>query len=405
MRGGIVSRRGSLGFALGVNYAAMMALAIAVNYVPVFLTTLGTELGGPAGLSHEQLGRIGAVTFVGLVAGILITGPLADRYGPRRFAILGNALVGIGLVVLAYAPHYAEVLVAVGLMGFGAGVLDMVLSPIVCAFQPERRTQAMNWLHSFYCVGAVFTVLAGSLALRFGIGWRTLALWLVLLPAVVALGFLGLRIPPLVEAGQQRMRTRTLFRESFYLVALLAIFLAGATELGMAQWLPAYAETGLGYSKWTGGMALLAFSVAMAAGRMGAGMLGDRIRPIPLMAACCWSSVALFLAACFLPWPPLALVAAVGAGLTGSCLWPSMLGVTADRYPQGGASMFGLLGALGNLGGVFMPWVVGVVADHAALNLGIAVSTLCPLLMGLLLIWMGRQHREQETTATLAVKS
>jgi hypothetical protein len=33
-----------------------------------------------------------------------------------------------------------------------------------------------------------------------------------------------------------------------------------------------------------------------------------------------------------------------------------------------------LLGALGNFGGIFMPWLVGVVADYW----GLASATLCP---------------------------
>lgn len=397
------TRKTPLAFALAVNYAAMMSLAIAVNLIPVFLTTLGSTLGNGHGLSNEQLGRIGAVTFIGLVCGILITGPLADRYGAKVFAMLGNLLVAVGLAVLGVAPGYTEVLVAVGFMGFGAGVLDMVLSPIVCAFQPDQRTTALNWLHSFYCVGAVVTVFVGSLALRMNIGWRELSLWMTALPVAVLLGFLTLRIPPLVETGQRRMRTRELFHHSFFLAALAAIFFAGATELGMAQWLPAYAEKSLGYTKWMGGMALMGFSIAMTLGRMIAGMFGDRIRPIPLMAFCCWSSVALFFVACFAPWPPLALCASIAVGLTGSCLWPSMLGVTADRFPYGGASMFGLLGALGNFGGVFMPWTVGIMADHTSLNLGIATATLCPLLMALLLIWMARQpQRSLQPEVTIA---
>jgi fucose permease len=375
-----------LAFALGLNYAAMMSLAIAVNLLPVFLTTLQVDLGGARGLTNEQLGRIAAVTFIGLVSGILLTGPLADRWGLKLFAVLGNVLVGAGLGLLGMAADYPAVLVAVAVMGFGAGVLDMVLSPIVCAYQPDRRTIAMNWLHSFYCVGAVATVLIASLALRVGMEWRTIAHWLILLPAAVGVGFLHLRIPPLVAVGQIRSRARDLSRHPFFLAALGAIFLAGATELGIAQWLPAYAEKGLGYSKWTGGMGLLAFSVAMAVGRMGAGALGDRMRPLPLLLACSWASVGLFLLTCFAPWPPVALGAAIAVGFTGSPLWPSLLGVTADRFPHGGASMFGLLGAFGNVGGAFMPWIVGAVADHSTLALGIATSTLCPaLLIGLLL--------------------
>jgi fucose permease len=89
----------------------------------------------------------------------------------------------------------------------------------------------------------------------------------------------------------------------------------------------------------------------------------------------------LFLGGSFLPVHGLALWACVAVGLTGSCLWPTMLAVTADRYPDGGASLFGVLGALGNAGGICMPWIVGWVADRHDLHWGLAVSALAPALM------------------------
>ena len=384
--------RRHLAFALGLSYAAMMCLAIAVNLIPVFLTTLALDLGGEGGLTKEQLGRIGATTFVGLVVGIIAAGLLADRLGTKPFAVAGNLLIAAGLGVLGLAPDYPAALMAVFVMGMGAGVLDLVLSPIVCALQPEHRGSAMNWLHSFYCVGAVATILTAALALRFEVAWRAVALWLILMPLAVGLGFLAMKMPPLVAKGHERTRLRALCRETYFLVALAAIFLAGATELGMAQWLPAYAEDGLGYTKWTGDMAFLAFSMAMAVGRMGAGMLGRRVAAIPLMLHCGWVSAVLFVMACFAPWRPAALAACAAVGLTCSCLWPSMVAVTADRFPQGGASMFGLLAAMGNLGGIFMPWVVGVTADLSAMNWGLSTATLCPLSMALLLMWMGSKR-------------
>ena len=60
-------------------YGAMMSLAIGLNLLPVFLTTLSATYGGADGLTGEQLGRLGALAFAGVAAGIVITGPLADR--------------------------------------------------------------------------------------------------------------------------------------------------------------------------------------------------------------------------------------------------------------------------------------------------------------------------------------
>jgi len=361
-------------------YGTMMGLAIGLNLLPVFLTTLSTTYGGADGLTGEQLGRLGALAFAGLVVGIVITGPLADRYGAKPFAQLGNALITVSLVAMAFAPDYTLLACSVFALGLGAGVLDMVLSPIVSALNPEKRAVALNWLHSFYCVGAAVTVLAGSLALGAGFGWRGSCLILLPLPLLLLAAFAPLKFPELAHESV-RTSVRTLLGHRWFQLAVAGIFLGGATELGMAQWLPAYAETSLGFPTWISGGSLLLFSVAMALGRMVVGLTGPKFDPFRLMAWSCGTTIVLFLLGAFLPMPTLALAACIFAGFTGSCLWPTMLAVTADRYPTGGASMFGALAALGNAGGIVMPWIVGWIADRSDLHWGLAVSALAPLLM------------------------
>src|SRR5262245_7409064 len=364
-------------------YGAMMSLAIGGNLLPVFLTTLSLTFGGQDGLSQEQLGRLGAISFIGLVLGILIAGPASDRWGAKGFAIGGNGVMVLSLIGMSLAPGYGSLGLAVFWLGFGAGILDMILSPVVAVLNPDRRSAAMNWLHSFYCVGAVVTILASTVALQIGFSWRHACYLLLPLPLVLLATFALLRFPPLVADSEAGGRTplRHLLRGRWFWGALAAIFLGGATELGMAQWLPAYAEITLGYPQWVGGMALLLFSVAMAAGRMVVGTIGEKVNPFVVMAWCCGSSVALFLLGSFLPVPSFALAACIAVGFTGSALWPTVLGVTADRYSAGGGSMFAALAAVGNAGGILMPWVVGWVGDLSSLRWGLAVSAFAPLLM------------------------
>ena len=371
-----------------------MSLAIGVNLLPVFLVNVQHAFPGAAGLglSQEQLGRIGAVTFIGLVSGILCTGPLADRLGAKLFAVLGNVLLVAGLLVTAWSPTYDILLCANYLLGLGAGILDMVLSPVVSALNPDARTGSMNWLHSFYCVGATLTVVAGTGALQFGISWRAACLILIPLPMVLIVALGIMRFPELTEEGGERTPFLKLLKDLWFVGALVAIFLGGATELGMAQWLPAYAELSLKYPQWMGGAALFCFSVAMAIGRMGIGSLSARIDPCTIMAWGSGLSVLLFLAGSFCPVRIVAVTACVLAGLTGSCLWPTMLAITADKYPNGGATMFGALAAFGNAGGIFMPWMVGVIADMSNLHYGLAVSALAPLLMLPIVVTLGTKR-------------
>jgi MFS family permease len=371
-------------------YAAMISLSIGLNLLPVFLTTLSKEYGGNAGLTQEQLGRLGSMAFIGVVTGIISTGPLADRWGAKPFVQSGNTLIGLSLVAAAFAPTYATLGAALFTLGLGGGILDMVLSPVVAALNPTRRTPALNMLHSFYCVGAAITILAGTIILRAGFGWRTGCLILLPVPTGLLIAFSSRRFPDMATAGE-RVRLRTLVGHKWFLAALAAIFLGGATENGLTQWLPAYAETGLGYPAWIGGGSLLLFSIAMAAGRMIVGGDGVKLNYYQVMAWGCGLSVLLFIAGSFLPIPSLALTACIAAGFTGSCLWPTMLAVTADRFPEGGASMFGLLGAFGNAGGIFMPWIVGWVADRHDLHWGIAMSAIAPAIMMFLVLLMRRR--------------
>ena len=378
--------KSSATFGFCVCCAGMMALALGINLLPVFFTTLQATMG----LSNEQLGRISAVTFLGVVPAILFTGPLADRFGTRIFALLGNALIVVGLLMLASAHTYLAVLMASFVLGVGAGTVDMVLSPIVGALKPENRSSAMNTLHSFYCTGSMVAVLVGAATLKLGISWQKAALVLVTLPVLVFAGVLCMRIPTMghesVAGGKQRFRD--LIRIPYFQAALLAIALGGATEMGMAAWLPAYAEKTLGYSAFVGALAFTGFLGAMAAGRIGAGFLSNTSNIMKVMLACCIGSVIFFLLASFAPSSPLALTACILAGLAGSCLWPSMLAVTADRFPRGGATMFGALAAAGNLGCIVMPWLVGIVSDHSSMRLGIATGALCPLVMAMVLLKM-----------------
>lgn len=65
---------------------------------------------------------VAAYTVPGIVAA-LITGPLADRLGRRRFMIGGAVVSGVFTVLGALAPTYPLLLLARGIAGMGAAVI------------------------------------------------------------------------------------------------------------------------------------------------------------------------------------------------------------------------------------------------------------------------------------------
>lgn len=370
----------------------MMAMAIATNLPPVYFTTFSHTFGGETGLTAEQLGRIGAFVFGGFVIGLLISLPLADRLGAKPFVLIGNALAASSLGLMAAATNYPMLLTAVLLLGIGAGVIELITSPIVSVLEPTRRTNALNLLHAFYSLGSVLTVLLASLMIYLGVSWRLVVLGMAALPLFTFFGFIGAALPPLIHQDH-RTPLRKLIRMPFFLVALVAIALCGASELGMVQWLPAYAERGLGFSRWFGGLSLMFFSAGMFVGRWSIGSLGHRSSPFMIETVGAIGSMLLILAGAFVPYPPAALAACIGVGLAVSCLWPTMLAIVAGQFPAGGASMFGFLAVCGNSGGIVIAWLIGVITDHSSLRIGIAAAAIAPLVLLVLLAVLAKHAK------------
>ena len=242
---------------------SMACVALGPVLTPAFLTSFADAFSID---NTEQLGRIAATLFVGSTLGIAVTGPLADRIGARPFAVGGAAAIAIGLLAMPFAPAYGFLLLATFITGLGAGTLDMILSPIVSAATKNDGTRALNGLHACYALGAVTWLAIAAASFWWGVPWRATLSCAAIPAGYAAVRFLFLPSPPLIADTAARMPLRALVRMPSFLILLVAITLAGAAEEGMAQWLPAYSERELGFSKAVGGAALACFALGMGMG-------------------------------------------------------------------------------------------------------------------------------------------
>ncbi|WP_407152130.1 MFS transporter [Bradyrhizobium sp. ORS 86] len=136
----------------------------------------------------------GSVSLVFSLAGFLyfglgmISGPLADRWGARKLAALGMALVGLGLMLASQAQTIVQVYAAYGI-GIGAGV-GCAYVPTLGAVQRwfvKRRGFASGLAVSGIGVG---TLVMPPLAtwLIASLGWRDAYLVLGVLAVITGVG-------------------------------------------------------------------------------------------------------------------------------------------------------------------------------------------------------------------------
>jgi fucose permease len=339
------------------------------------LTAIAADLGlGPAG-SGVYLSGI----YWGLTVSLLVTGPFADRFGFRIPFVASAVLQAAGMLLTAAASTPWMATAGAVVVGLGIGALDALVTPLVCAVYPEARTRTSNLLHAFYPLGMLLSVFLVLLLLRLGLDWHGVYRWLSLLCLPYGLMMLLIGLPATSHAGPERLPTRDLIGTRHFLVLAVLILLAGATEAGPSQWLPAYIEKAAGGTQFGGALGLLAFGTTMACGRLGNSLLAHRFGATRLVTGGAIVCTAMIVLAA-LPVPALVNVAALATiGLAVSGLWPSVLALAGDRFPAAGASMFSLLSSAGGMGCVIGPLAIGLVADRWGLRWGMAALTVAPL--------------------------
>jgi MFS transporter, OFA family, oxalate/formate antiporter len=136
----------------------------------------------------------GSVSLVFSLAGFLyfglgiVSGPLADRFGSRRLAVIGMLLTGLGLAAASAARSLFEVYAAYGLgVGIGVGCAYVPAVGAVQRWFVRRRGFASGLAVSGIGVGTLAMPPLATLLIE-GLGWRSAYLMLGVLAAIIGGG-------------------------------------------------------------------------------------------------------------------------------------------------------------------------------------------------------------------------
>lgn len=312
-----------------------------------------TALGGEFQLSPTQVGWIMSGAFWGFTLSIFIGGQLCDVIGMSRIMFI--AFIGhvAGTFVIMFANGFTMLAAGTLLIGIANGSVEAAINPLVATVYPDKKTHMLNMLHawfpggivigSFICMGLAKMNLAGLDAWQ----WKFAS---VIVPTLIyGVLFLGIKLPE-TERVQSGTSTREMYREALkplFLVWLFCMLCTAATELGTNQWIGEIMGKVTAQSSLPGILVLAWISIVMCLGRLCAGSFVHRVSPVAVLIG---SSV---FAIAGLLW--LSQVKTAGGAFAASFVfavgvcyfWPTMLGVTSERFPKGGALLLGLMGGAG----------------------------------------------------------
>ena len=379
-------------------YLGFVTQAISANFTPLLFLTFSRTYG----ISYAEIALIPLAFFLTQLAVDFLSAQFVDRIGYRTSIIIAQAASGGGLLMLSFVPElcprpFIGILGCVMIYAVGSGLIEVLCSPIIEACPFENKSGMMSLLHSFYSWGAVGTVLGSTLFFAlFGTEhWRILAcLWSVI-PLLNIVNFAVCPIEPIVNGGDGMTIGQLMKTKVFWLFIVLMIC-SGASEMSMAQWASAFAESSLGVSKTVGDLlGPCGFAVFMGCSRVWYGKYGEKVNLSGFMIASGILCLVSYLLAALSVRPVMGLVGCMLCGFSVGIMWPGSLSLSSAGLPKGGTALFALLALGGDLGAAVGPVLVGNVSHVLGENIqaGILAGVCFPVLLAASVLLLRKNRR------------
>ncbi|MFK8115289.1 MAG: sugar MFS transporter [Rubripirellula sp.] len=308
------------------------------------------------GFTMTELGQITGGGLLGFGLVILIAGFLIDFIGYKKLMMLALVCHVVSAVMLFAATPvfnasgkdavYMLLYISMFIFAIGNGICEGVINPLTAALYPEQKTHYLNILHAGWPAGLVI----GGLIVfaKDMVGWEILmATFLV---PVVMYGFIAVKEQfPKTAAEEGAISYGGMFAKligPFFIILLVAHACVGYVELGTDSWINKI--TGKILSSATLGTALFIYTSLLMTGlRFFAGPIVHKISSLGLLlASAVIGACGLYLISIGDSVPFMFLAATIYA-LGKTFLWPTMLGVVGERFPQSATVAMALMGFAG----------------------------------------------------------
>jgi FHS family L-fucose permease-like MFS transporter len=321
-------------------FAACVAIFV-YGMVSSMLGTINPGLANKFHLDNIQAGYLALAQGVGFVIASVSGGALMDRKGKKIGLLLGLGLESASLFLLANAPGYTAIIVAMVGMGIGAGIILTGANALGSDVSESKRAAVLNFLNVFVGLGGLATpFVAGNLLS--GDAVRVAYAGAIITSTTFILHVLT-KMPAPIRAGNgvpSQGSTAVFQRPVLYVLALI-IFLYTACEFGMWNWLVKYLiSRGIQESSALNILSL-GFALGLLLGRVAIALVLMKIPPLHVVLGAAALMAITTYAVLQVTDPIMAAVAVFCSGLAMAPVFPTTLAVLANIFKQGTATAIG----------------------------------------------------------------
>jgi predicted MFS family arabinose efflux permease len=386
----------------GVPPLPLLTLVNGFNYLDRQVVYGMTPLiGDTFHLDLAQLGFLATVNLIVFAVASLVSGPIADRIGPRKVIFGGILVWSIATIGSALSNSYHMLLFFRALVGVGEGAYGPSANSLLCAdAPPEKRGRAMGIYNVGMALGGTLGLCLGAL-LAPKIGWRNV-FWLAGGPSMLlALASAFVAAPDRLERPTKLPAWAYLLKPTYILAlagGITATFGASAL-IFWTRWL----VIEIRHLSVTMGSIYMLFVglVCGVGGVIAGGYAGDRLtrrRPgghalaigVSMLLAVPVGTAALFME----PKIPFMLLTALAAFLLSVYNGPSAAVVDELGPPQFAATLQAVfLFGIHVLGNAPAPTAVGELAKHSDLPRALMSAVVAFALSGVFFCIVARRQR------------
>ena len=268
-------------FVSGSGLFSQSASTMLLSFVLASMMT-SFHVNGAAG------GFISTITNIGMLAGGLIFGPMADRNGRMRIFAVTTIIYAGATGLMAIATNIQMVYLFRFLVGVGGGgVYGAIMSMVADVFRNDQRGRITSYVTILGQIGSIIAALAAAIIIPI-LGWRGL---FVFGAVPILLGFyVYFKMPEskqwleskneLINQRNSKITLLVLFRDgrasnTIKLIIMATVQIAG--YFGLMNWLPSILQQKSGLSVSGSSIWMIATILGMSLGMLVFGQIMDRI--------------------------------------------------------------------------------------------------------------------------------
>ena len=356
-------------------------------------------------LTSNQMGWIGSVNSIGMAVGAFGFGLLADRIGRKNVFMMTLVLFSVASGLSALSMTLTAFLILRFFVGAGLGGELPVASTLVSeSVEAKERGRVVVLLESFWAAGWLIAALIAYFVIP-TFGWR-IALIITALPAFYAI-YLRRNLPDspkFVEEGKPKqsvgVKLKALFSRKYARRTLMlwtVWFMVVFSYYGMFLWLPSVMVM-KGFVMIKSFQYVLIMTLAQLPGYFSAAWLIERAgRKFVLATYLLGTAASAFV---FGSAETLPMLLIFGALLSFFNLgaWGALYAYSPEQYPTSiRATGTGMAAAVGRIGGIFGPLLVGVLIT-AGYEFGMifGIFSIAIVIGVLAVVFLGTETKQME---------